>query len=103
MPRRIPYARPAGAPMPFRTEDKSERDKFYGSSAWKRLRGTFLACNPLCEECARAGRGDVEATIVHHKIERLNDPSLALDWENLESSCSPCHTRRHKSERRNRP
>jgi len=102
MPRRIPYARPPGAPMPFRTEDKSERDQFYGSSAWTRLRKIFLACHPLCEECARAGRGDVEATIVHHKIERLNDPSLALDWENLESSCSPCHTRRHKSQRPNR-
>lgn len=83
---------------PTRPDDKSERDRFYSGTAWRKLRLAFLNENPLCAECLK--RGDhVPALIVHHKIERLEDADKALDWGNLEALCSPCHTRHHKARR----
>lgn len=80
---------------PARTIDKAERDKFYSSAEWLALRASHLAEHPLCVHCDGQGRLRL-ATVVHHKIERLSDSSLALDPDNLESVCNPCHTAYHK-------
>ena len=79
-------------------ESKAERDKFYGSKPWRAVRASHLAEFPLCAECEKAGKL-TPADTVHHKVERLIAPDLALDTDNLESSCSPCHTRRHKMQK----
>lgn len=96
MPRRIPTAR---APSLGPTAAELERDAFYTSRPWRDLRAAFLEANPLCEECAEAGR-DTPADTAHHRIERLKAPWLALVWSNLVASCSPCHTRHHKRKSR---
>jgi 5-methylcytosine-specific restriction enzyme A len=97
MPRRIPFCRPARLPSSGngRTADKSERDKFYAGTKWRKLRAAFLKENPLCAACSLDGLLTA-ATVVHHKVERLEDPDLALDWDNLEGLCSPHHTSHHK-------
>ena len=95
MPRLIPSFRPSRPVVKAIAEDKAERDRFYTGRAWRRLRLAFLEAHPLCAECEREGRLTA-AMLVHHKKERITHPELALDWDNLESSCNPCHTRRHK-------
>lgn len=47
----------------------------------------------VCERC-----GNV-AKIVHHKKyltkENINDPSVTLNFENLEALCQDCHNKEH--------
>jgi 5-methylcytosine-specific restriction protein A len=74
-----------------------ESNRFYSSAVWRKLRSMQLRKEPLCEECRRQGRLTL-AEIVHHRTELRADPTLALAEENLESLCSPCHTRLHKAE-----
>ena len=64
--------------------------------AYKREKGG------LCERCYADGKitaGDE----VHHKIrltpENLGDPSIALNWDNLELLCKDCHIKEHKGTR----
>ena len=95
MGKRLRFARVGFVPTTARPADKSERDKFYAGSKWRRLRFAFLNENPLCQRCHAKGL-DVAATIAHHKVERLDDAERSLDWDNLEALCSPCHTLHHK-------
>jgi 5-methylcytosine-specific restriction endonuclease McrA len=92
---------PALARPRRRDESKKERDAFYSSARWMWIRRVFLDANPLCEPCLDE---DIvtPATIAHHRVERLADPSLALDPSNLVAMCDSCHTRHHKRPK-NRP
>jgi 5-methylcytosine-specific restriction enzyme A len=81
-----------------KSESERERAAFYNSDRWRKARLAHLARQPLCQECMRQGRV-VEARIVHHIQERLDRPDLAFDRANLESLCSPCHTRGHARKR----
>lgn len=42
--------------------------------------------------------------IVHHKIEidadTVNDPNIALSFDNLELLCRKCHAEKHKARRK---
>jgi 5-methylcytosine-specific restriction protein A len=71
---------------------REDRGKFYRSTPWRKLRSLKLDQNPLCERCALSGKL-TPATDVHHKIDVVDNPDLALDFSNLESLCKPCHTR----------
>lgn len=67
---------------------------FYGSKAWLKCRAAFVKSRfGLCERCGKAG------LIVHHKIlltpANIHDPSVTLNWENLEYLCLDCHNRTH--------
>lgn len=69
---------------------------FYNSIAWIKCRLAFLTSKFfICERCSGA------ATIAHHKEyltpENINDPSVTLNWDNLESLCQDCHNREHMS------
>lgn len=75
-----------------------ERDpaltSFYKSQAWRRTRAAYLeSVNHICERCGRP------AVIVHHKRyltpEAVNDPDLALSFDNLEALCRDCHNKEH--------
>ena len=76
---------------------------FYTSWAWRRCRDGYVnAGHMLCERCLAKGlirRGDE----VHHKIhltqDNINDPQIALNWENLEMLCSECHEQEHEHRR----
>ena len=76
--------------------------EFYRRRAWRNCRDQyFRARNGLCERCAAMGK-IVPGTEVHHKIhltpENLNDPSITLNWANLELLCKPCHDAEHERE-----
>jgi 5-methylcytosine-specific restriction endonuclease McrA len=97
MPRRAPRFRP---PCPYRmpagVESKAERDAFYSSAPWMRLRLVFLRANPVCERCLEAGKVE-PATIAHHVEERLATPARSLDPTNLQALCGSCHSKIHGS------
>lgn len=68
--------------------------KFYNSKAWQQCRDAYyISQHGICERCHGVG------LIVHHKIEltpaNINDPSIALNWANLELLCLECHNREH--------
>lgn len=72
---------------------------FYFSQAWRKTRDSYIkSVGGLCEECLKKGQytGAVE---VHHKVhltpENINDPSVTLNWDNLEALCKSCHRQIH--------
>lgn len=78
---------------------------FYKSHAWQACRDAYVeTVGGLCERCLR--RGEVTAgEIVHHKIaltpKNINNPSVTLNFANLELVCQTCHNKAHgKSESR---
>lgn len=79
---------------------------FYNSKQWRRTRNAYYKYrNKLCEECLSKGlfrKGE----IVHHKIEltpeNINNPLVALDWNNLKLVCRECHEREHGAKQRRR-
>lgn len=77
---------------------RSERQKFYHSKAWSDCRNSYIQEHSLCERCMAHGL-IVPAYIIHHKTyltdENLNDPSIALNHDNLEALCFDCHNNEH--------
>ena len=72
-----------------------DKEDFYQSGKWKRKRERILRRDKYtCQICKRYGRIR-EATIVHHKIEYEDDPSLGLVDSNLVSVCKSCHEMLH--------
>ena len=74
--------------------------KFYSSAAWQACRNEYAKRRHfLCENCLR--RGIYKAgEIVHHKIEldpvNINNPEIALNFDNLELLCRDCHAAMHE-------
>ena len=80
---------------------------FYNSQAWKKTRKAYyIFRRGQCERCAKefaAGKRRLEdihaGAIVHHKEyitpENLNDPTIALSFDNLELLCEKCHYEEH--------
>lgn len=52
----------------------------------------------LCEDCLAEGKLN-PAEEVHHIVfltpNNINDPKVALNWENLVALCRECHRKRH--------
>ena len=75
--------------------------QLYSSKRWQDCRNEYAKSKGwLCENCLRSGlytAGD----IVHHKIEltpeNINNPEIALSWDNLELLCRTCHAEKHPS------
>ena len=82
------------------------RKAFYQSINWKRTRAAYRkSVGGLCERCKAKGL-IVAGDIVHHKRyltdDNLADPTIALDWDNLELLCMECHNREHTKDKRKR-
>ncbi|MDF2985724.1 MAG: endonuclease [Eubacterium sp.] len=65
---------------------------FYISKAWLECRAAYIkSVFGLCEICGKPGY------IVHHKNkltpQNINDPSVTLNWSNLEYVCLDCHNK----------
>jgi len=73
--------------------------KFYSSKAWQSCRNEYAKRRHyLCEDCLRRGIYR-PGTIVHHKIEldpiNIENPEIALSFDNLELLCRDCHASKH--------
>jgi 5-methylcytosine-specific restriction endonuclease McrA len=76
-------------------------ERFYNSDAWRSCRDSFLKSKGyLCERCSTPD-DPVTAKIAHHKTyltkQNINDPYIALSWDNLEALCQDCHNKEHKA------
>ncbi|MDC3412540.1 HNH endonuclease signature motif containing protein [Terrihalobacillus insolitus] len=68
---------------------------FYKTSVWQKCRESILSRDLyLCQECLEGGVL-TPADTVHHIIHLKDDPSKALDEDNLVSVCSSCHNKLH--------
>jgi 5-methylcytosine-specific restriction protein A len=86
---------------------QSEVDAHRGSSSargydatWRRLRRAKLATDPVCQ--IRTNCPGMVATEVDHKTPVRQWPEGRLDWDNLQSTCIPCHRAKTGRERLHR-
>lgn len=77
------------------TEEGKKAKAFYNSREWIRCRDLVLKRDGyLCQECLKHQRL-TPATIVHHIIHYRDDPTKALEMNNLVSVCAECHNKLH--------
>ena len=78
---------------------KPYAEKFYKSKSWQKVRNAYMRSQrSLCEICL--ANGIIKpCEIVHHKIEitpdNINDPTVTLNWNNLQCVCRDCHAKIH--------
>ena len=77
----------------------TNRNAFYVSIAWRRLRLYKLSQTPFCERCDCLK----VATEVHHIKEVKTNPEIRLDINNLESICKSCHSKHTANENKWKP
>jgi 5-methylcytosine-specific restriction enzyme A len=71
----------------------SQYPHLYNSQRWRGKRGLQrikLLTDPLCWYCEQMGRVTA-ATVVDHIRPHKGDVELFYDWDNLRSTCAPCH------------
>lgn len=75
-------------------------NRLYSSQAWKDTRKAYArSAGFLCERCMAKGL-ITPGTEVHHRIhltpENVDDPAIALSFDNLELLCHECHEEEHR-------
>ena len=80
----------------------NDTKSFYKTAAWLKCRDGYIKhVGGLCERCLARGL-IVPGYIVHHKCylnaENITDPSITLNWDNLEYLCHDCHNKEHFKE-----
>ncbi len=65
-------------------------DRFYKTKRWQKCRNAYFnSQHGICEVCGEPGE------IVHHieplTEDNINDPEIALGWDNLQLCCWSCH------------
>lgn len=80
---------------------KPYAEKFYKSQAWQRCRAAYISSQGgLCERCRKRGLyvpGDTVHHIIHLTPGNINDPNVALSFDNLQLVCRDCHAELHGS------
>ena len=69
-----------------------ESQAFYTSAEWRAVRAQKLREQPLCEECLR--HGYVRAAKLVDHVTPIRDGGARLDFNNLQSLCWSCHSRK---------
>ena len=86
--------------------DRQPIQHFYKSRQWQHCRDAYFASHGgLCERCLAKGL-IIPGEEVHHKIRltpaNLDDPTVTLNWDNLELLCKDCHLEEHAAPNRRR-
>ena len=78
---------------------KDYAEKFYKSRTWQRCRRAYVASQGgLCERCRQRGLivpGDTVHHLIHLTPQNINNPSITLDFNNLQLLCRDCHAAMH--------
>ena len=77
-----------------------EGKNIYHSYKWKKLRQAYAEKNPLCEHCLRYDIYE-RVAVVDHVFEIL-DGGEPFDYNNLQSLCRSCHSRKTNQEAKKR-
>ena len=72
--------------------DRNPATKRRYGRAWKRIRDSYAAEHPLCEQCMAVGRY-VATAVIHHKLPLAEGGTH--DRRNLIALCKECHARIH--------
>ena len=72
-------------------ERSADVNKKYGR-AWKRIRDSYAAAHPLCEQCLAEGKY-IPTEEIHHKLPLSKGGTH--DRDNLIALCKSCHARIH--------
>lgn len=83
--------------------DRRARQLFYMRRAWRGLRDQVLRAEPFCRRCREEDGKLVPAKQVDHIVSIDDDPTRALDPENLQPLCTPCHSAKTLAEVTGRP
>lgn len=67
----------------------------YANVRWRNTSRRFLAANPLCAECAKAGRC-APSQCTDHVIPHRGDLTLFWDRGNYAALCFSCHSRKRE-------
>ena len=78
---------------------RSQRDKWYKTARWRKLRLRQLSKEPYCQ-CPHHIRDKVEANVVDHIIPHKGDTRLFWDVTNLQSLTKQCHDKFKQSQER---
>ena len=81
---------------PVKDNRPSSSKRGYGAR-WRRIRHNHLSGEPLCRECDKKGITTL-ANQVDHIIPHKGNMKLFYDPENLQSLCTPCHSRKTATE-----
>lgn len=93
-----------GRLRPFVMLMKPYAESFYKSTTWQKTAKAYAkSVGGLCERCR--SRGIITAgALVHHKIHitpmNINEPTITLNWDNLELVCRECHAELHGAKKR---
>lgn len=68
--------------------EKYQHHKLYYTNTWKKLRVKKLSMSATCEHCNAVGQE------IDHIIDHKGDRNLFYDLENLQTLCTPCHSRK---------
>lgn len=91
----------AYTPKQIYQHQRDERGKYiYSTYKWKKLRKQYATANPLCEHCLRFDILEPVAVVDH--IKEISDGGEPYEWDNLQSLCHGCHSRKTASEKRAR-
>ena len=76
--------------------------RFYKSKEWLRCRESYISSvHGICEHCN--GAGYIVDHITELNASNIDDPEIALNHDNLQYLCIPCHNiktfRKHKATR----
>lgn len=93
--------RRCGCEKPKPPARASSHARGYGRR-WQKLRKRFLLHHPLCNHCSSSDH-PVTATQVDHIQPHRGDYKLLNDWNNLQSLCHSCHSKKTARERRASP
>lgn len=77
---------------------------FYSGKTWQDTRNAYKKYkHGLCELCLMEGKYN-SGEIVHHRIplspDNINNPSITLDWSNLQLLCREHHSQIHDRRKR---
>ena len=75
---------------------QKQKNKFYNTYQWQRLRNAYLKSHPLCVMCEKESKTKRANEIDH--IIPINKGGSAIDWANLQSLCKHHHSQKTRKE-----
>ena len=89
------------APAPRAPDPRESASRRGYSPRWSAYARRFLACQPLCSACAKAGRTALACLVDHiHPVTRGEADPHFWDPANHQPLCRRCHAKKTHADRR---